>query len=301
MRVNDTTPYYKPSVTVSMFNHFYENPGFCGLEQRLTINEAFRYEIPFFTTDDKTYHPYNYFVSVDGSLGKKGNFGIGVCFSYIKSGFSEMYVLNHSFSYKIQIGRYNNLRIGIGMEYFQYSLNWEKLTFPDMIDRVHGFVFQTAELLPGEPTKRNIDFNAGLTFSRKKFYFGFSVINITKPDISFISLYRIPRHFIISSGYTFKFNEKAELSPSAELRFIDKEFTGNFHVTGLFWKHFIAGFTLNELKTPSIDLGFNFWNIMTFYASCGVSADSELFYHFGPLDYASANLRLQFGKYQEKF
>jgi type IX secretion system PorP/SprF family membrane protein len=301
IRRNDTTLYYQPNLTVGMFNHFKDNPGFCGFEQKFKYNSAFQYDIPFYKAEYPSFHPMSYFFSFEASGSKKRKSGIGACFYNIRSGPSLMTVLNCSYSYKIHFGKYNDLRFGASVEFFTYSLDFERLTFPDMISKLNGFVFNTAELWPGELTKRSLNFNAGLAFSRKHFYAGFSVLNITKPDIAFISLYRMPRHYLISSGYTFILSPKVELSPSAQLRFVGKEFTANVHLTGVFWKHFIAGLSLNELTTASVDLGCSFWNILTFYASTGTSTQSELYHHFGPLDYVSANLHVQLGKYQEKF
>jgi hypothetical protein len=208
--------------------------------------------------------------------------------------------MNYSYSFKFHFGKYNNLRIGFSIEYFEHKWDYNISTFPDMISCSNGFVYQTAEQLAGVPTNRNFNFNYGMSFSRKHFYAGLSVRNIFKPDIGVVSLERMPRQIMFSSGYTFILSRKVELSPSAQFSFIRKECTGNVHLTGVFWKHFIAGLSLNELTTASVDLGCSFWDMLTFYASCGISTQSELYYHFGPLDYVSANLRFQIGKYKQK-
>jgi type IX secretion system PorP/SprF family membrane protein len=298
-RRNDTTKYYQPHLSIGMFNHFHENPGFCGYEQLYTFSGGFQNDIPFYKVDNDLYHPYSWFGSFDCSMGPKKKHGLGLNIKQAKAGAVGLSAIDLVYSFKLHFGKYNNLRLGISVEAFSIGMDWDRMTYPDMISRHNGFVFNTTEIRPGHLDQRSLNFNAGITYSRKRFYAGFSVLNITKPDQGFVSLARMPRLYLLSSGYTFVLSRKLELSPSAQLRFIEKEFTANIHLTGVFWKHFIAGVSLNELTTASVDLGCTFWRMLTFYTSCGMSMNSELYHHFGPLDYVSANLRFQFGAYQK--
>jgi type IX secretion system PorP/SprF family membrane protein len=304
----DTNQWYKPHLTADMFNRFIENPGFCGSGQTYNYNTAFNADNPFYNLQEPGYHPFSFFTSFEFSAGKKKKSGFGSCFVQSREGPRIRSIIDNSFSYKIRLGKYNNLRFGVSLNIFYNSLDRQLLTFGDMIDQSEGFVYNSNEQLKGESDIKTWNINSGLTYSRKLFYFGFSALNLFKPLKDLHPGYYFFKHidktttqFIISSGYTFELFPKVTLSPSAQMRFTSKELTADIHLTGVFWKHFIAGVSLNKLTVISADIGCSFWNIMTFYVSGGISADSELYHHFGPLDYVSANLRIQLGKYQEKF
>ena len=73
------------------------------------------------------------------------------------------------------------MKAALQATYFQKSLDWEKLTFPDQISRQHGFVFNSAELRPGELSKKNVDFSAGILGYSEKFFAGVAVHHLPNP------------------------------------------------------------------------------------------------------------------------
>jgi type IX secretion system PorP/SprF family membrane protein len=304
----DTNQWVAPHLSEIMFNHFNENPGFCGFTQTFNYNTAINIDKPFYQLTESGYHPCSFYTSFEFSAGKKRKSGFGSCFYQLKEGPRIKDIINNSYSYRIRLGKYNNLRIGASLNIFYNSFDSQFLTFDDMIDPMDGYVWNTNETNINHTTAITWNFNAGVFFSRKLFYFGFSALNLFKPLKNSHPEYYFFKHidktmaqFVFSSGYTFVLSPKVALTPSAQLRIIDKETTADLHLTGVFWKHFIAGVSLNKLTTLSADLGCSFWNVMTFYVSGGISTDSELCNHFGSLDYISANLRIQLGNYQEKF
>ena len=304
----DTNRWLQPDITAGMYNHFIANPGFCGSGIAYSYNTACNVSNPFYTMNDPGYHPFSFFASFEFSAGKKKTSGFGTCFLQSREGPRILNMINNSYSYKIQLGKYNQLRLGVSLNVFYNYLKSQYLTLGDMIDPSVGFVYYSNEQLTEELKTRTWNMNAGFMFSRKQFYFGFSALNLFKPlknnhpeRYIFKDIDKSATKFVISSGYTFELSPKISLSPSVQIRFTAKQFTADIHLTGLFCKHFIAGVSLNKLKTISADLGCSFWNIMTFYVSGGISTNSELYNHFGPLDYVSANLKIELGKNREKF
>ncbi len=89
------------------------------------------------------------------------------------------------YAYKIKISRTFSVNLGAKATYFQKSLDWNKLTFGDMIDPRRGFVYQTNDVQKGSSVS-NVDFSAGIMGYSDKFYFGFAADHLTEPNESFI-------------------------------------------------------------------------------------------------------------------
>ena len=66
------------------------------------------------------------------------------------------------------------------------SVDWNKLTFGDMIDNRYGFVNTTAEVNP-QNTVTNVDFSAGLLGYSSSFFIGSAAHHLLEPDEAFIS------------------------------------------------------------------------------------------------------------------
>ena len=89
------------------------------------------------------------------------------------------------YSYHLKVTRKFNLNFGIEGSYYQKAVDWDKLTFGDMIDPRRGFVYQTSQIRKDEPVN-NIDFSAGVVGYTENFYFGFAAHHLTSPDESLI-------------------------------------------------------------------------------------------------------------------
>jgi type IX secretion system PorP/SprF family membrane protein len=301
----DSNTEYLLNITNGMFNNFYQNPGYCGFNQTFCYKNGCNIEIPFYKVDQGGFHPYSFFASFETNAGKRKSSGFGSCFIKLTEGHSIRRIFNNTYSYRIRIGKYNDLRLGLSFKIIEDIIDWRSLTFGDMIDSRAGFVYYTNEIPPAKTTHFSWNLDAGLIFSRKQFYIAFSGLNLCKPLKNTVTGNDFFKHIdnsnsvlILSGGYTKRITPNIVISPTAQIRFFGKQFSADVHVTGIFWKHLISGVSLNKLSTISADLGYSFRNIFVFYASAGVSANSELYNHFGPLDYISANIWLQLGKFR---
>jgi len=93
--------------------------------------------------------------------------------------FSGMYAYNKSVSRKFSIN------VGAEATFFQKSIDWDKLTFGDMIDPRRGFVYQTNDIRR-EGAVTGIDFSAGVIGYTENFFFGFAAHHLTEPEESLI-------------------------------------------------------------------------------------------------------------------
>ena len=78
-----------------------------------------------------------------------------------------------------------SLRMGLEASYRQRSLDWGGLSFGDMIDKVQGFIYETAETPRGD-ILRTVDFGAGLLAFTEKFYLGVAGHHLNEPDESLV-------------------------------------------------------------------------------------------------------------------
>ena len=89
------------------------------------------------------------------------------------------------YSYHQSISRKFSLRMALEASYFQKALDWNNLTFGDMIDPRRGFIYETQDTPRGETVKK-VDFGAGLFGFTDKFYFGFAGQHLNEPNESLV-------------------------------------------------------------------------------------------------------------------
>jgi len=89
------------------------------------------------------------------------------------------------YSYQLNVSRDFSIRAGFQGTYFQKKVDWDKLTFGDMIDPRYGFVYQTQEVRPNQ-NRSFWDFSAGLLGYSNRFYGGVAVHHLTEPQEFYI-------------------------------------------------------------------------------------------------------------------
>ncbi len=95
------------------------------------------------------------------------------------------------YAYNQAITRQLSINFGLEATYFQKSLDWNKLTFGDMIDPRRGFVYPTNDLSRGG-TSSGVDFSAGIIGYTEKLFFGFATHHLTEPNESLMSSIDVP-------------------------------------------------------------------------------------------------------------
>ncbi len=159
----------------------YLNPAFAGSARcpRVCIN--YRNQWPALA---KTYITYaaSYDQHIDALSG-----GLGLVIMNDRAGEGTVSTTNISgiYSYQLNLSRTFSIKAGVQATYVQKKVDWDKLTFGDMIDPRYGFVYQTQEVRPNE-TKSFADFSAGILLYSSKIYGGLAVNHLTQPDEAFI-------------------------------------------------------------------------------------------------------------------
>lgn len=163
-------------------NPLYLNPAFAGSNNCPRIALNYRNQWPAISGNFVTQS-----VSYDQRLGYNKGAGIGFLVTNDVAA-KTLTTLNASaiFSYHLPVTRKFAIRVGFQATYFQKSLDWNKLTFGDMIDPRRGFVYNTNDVPNGNGKKSGIDFSGGILGFSKTFFFGFAAHHVTEPNQSLV-------------------------------------------------------------------------------------------------------------------
>jgi len=163
-------------------NPLYLNPAFAGthLAPRTTLN--YRNQWPGIPSTFIT-SCFSYDQQIEGIHG-----GVGLMFVNDQMASSlRNNRISALYSYQIKVTDKFSVRAGIEGTFWQKQLNYNELTFGDMIDPVRGFVYQTGDVFVEEGTRSGVDFSAGMLGFSEKFYIGFAAHHLAEPNESLIS------------------------------------------------------------------------------------------------------------------
>jgi len=206
-----------PEFTQFYANPLYLNPAFAGTARcpRLVMN--YRNQWPAlsgsFVTTSASYDQH--IPTISGGLGfiaTRDQAGQGTLTTTTISGI---------YSYQQAISRTFSLKAGFQATYMQKAVDWNKLTFGDMIDPRKGFIFETRDVrrgnltADGRGTVSNVDFSAGLLGFSEKFYFGVAAHHLTEPNESLVvGTSRLPMKWTGHVGAVIPIDRKSRYSES---------------------------------------------------------------------------------------
>lgn len=129
------------------------------------------------------------------------------------------------YSYHLKINRKFTMMFGGQAQFAMKFLDWNKLTFGDMIDPRRGFIYQSGDV-PRGGNRGFFDVSAGFVGFTKRFYFGGAVHHLNRPNESVIvGNSPLPMRFTghvgadIPLGKRSVFGNKASLSPNIIYRY----------------------------------------------------------------------------------
>ena len=170
-----------PEFTQFYANPLYLNPAFAGTARCPRICLNYRNQWPALTGTFVTYT-----ASYDQHVEALGG-GLGILVLNDKAGEGTLTTSNISamYSYQLNVNREFSIRFGMQGTYAQKKVDWDKLTFGDMIDPRFGFIYETQEVRPN--TNKNFwDFSAGVLGYSNQFYGGIAINHLTEPEEFYI-------------------------------------------------------------------------------------------------------------------
>jgi type IX secretion system PorP/SprF family membrane protein len=170
-----------PTFTQFYANPLYLNPAFAGSHgcPRFALN--YRNEWPNLSGNYVTYSASydQYFKNISGG------FGVLALHDQQGQGTINTTMLGLIYSYHLKVTRKFSMMFGARASWFQKSLDWDKLTFGDMIDPRRGFIYSTGDV-PRGGSRGFFDASAGVVGYSKTFFFGFAAHHLNRPNESMI-------------------------------------------------------------------------------------------------------------------
>ena len=185
-----------PQFTQFYANPIYLNPAFAGSHGCPRFAMNYRNEWPSLTGNYVTYSmSYDqYFKNISG--------GIGVIATHDQQGTGTIYTssLGLVYSYNLTVNRKFSMLFGAKAAMTNKYLDWDKLTFGDMIDPRRGFIYQTGDV-PRGGSRYFFDASAGIVGYSKHFFFGVAANHLNMPNESMIvGESRLPMRFTGHAG-----------------------------------------------------------------------------------------------------
>jgi type IX secretion system PorP/SprF family membrane protein len=162
-------------------NPIYLNPAFAGSHgcPRFAVN--YRNQWPALSGSFVTYSASydQYFDGING--------GIGVIMTHDQQGSGT---INHTtlsliYNYHLKVNRKFTMMFAGKATWNQKFLDWDRLTFGDMIDPRRGFIYATGDV-PRGGSRGFFDVSAGMVGFTENFFFGVSAYHLNMPDESVI-------------------------------------------------------------------------------------------------------------------
>jgi type IX secretion system PorP/SprF family membrane protein len=203
-----------PTFTQFYSNPLYLNPALAGSTGCPRINLNYRNEWPQLTGNYVTYS-----ASFD-TYSKDINGGVGLMATYDQQaeGTISTTMLGGIYSYNLKINRKTSFMFGARAAYYQKFLDWNKLTFGDMIDPRRGFIYQTGDV-PRGGKRGFFDVSGGLVIFTKQFYAGLAAHHANQPDESMIlGASKLPVRLTAHMGGTIPIGRRGRYSDGTSLK-----------------------------------------------------------------------------------
>lgn len=202
-----------PSFTQFYSNPIYLNPAFAGSHGCPRFAANYRNQWPSLSGNYVTYAVgYDqYFKNIAG--------GIGVLATHDMTGQGTIQtsMIGLIYSYHLNIGRKFKLMFGARAAWYQKFLDWDKLTFGDMIDPRRGFIYQTGDV-PRGGSKGFFDASAGIVGFSKNFFFGVAAHHLNMPNESMIiGKSPLPMRFTGHAGAEIQLGGKSKYSNTTSI------------------------------------------------------------------------------------
>jgi type IX secretion system PorP/SprF family membrane protein len=190
-----------PTFTQFYANPIYLNPALAGSTGCPRVSMNYRNEWPSLTGNYVTYSlAYDSYVkSISG--------GLGFIATHDQQGRGTISttMVGAIYSYNLKVTRKFSMMFGARAAYYQKFLDWNKLTFGDMIDPRRGFIYQTGDVPRGNGRRGFFDASAGFVGYTDKFYFGLAAHHLNRPDESMIlGTSKLPIRYTAHAGANIK-------------------------------------------------------------------------------------------------
>ncbi len=202
-----------PTFTQFYANPLYLNPAFAGSHGCARFAMNYRNQWPQLSGNYVTYSASydQYFKSI------AGGFGVLATHDQQGQGTISTSMLGLVYSYHLQLGRKWKMMFGARASWYQKFLDWNKLTFGDMIDPRRGFIYATGDV-PRGGSRGFFDASAGWIIFNKNFFAGVSGHHLNMPNESMIvGESRLPIRLTGHAGAEIVIGKKSKYSNATSI------------------------------------------------------------------------------------
>lgn len=202
-----------PQFTQFYANPIYLNPAFAGSHGCPRFAMNYRNQWPSLSGNYVTYSASydQYFKNISG--------GIGIIATHDQQGQGTIYSssIGLVYSYHLKVNRKFSMLFGAQAAMHNKHLDWDKLTFGDMIDPRKGFIYQTGDV-PRGGNRFFFDASAGFVGFSKSFFFGAAVHHLNRPNESMIvGESKLPMRFTGHVGAEIKLGKRSQYNNSTSI------------------------------------------------------------------------------------
>ncbi|MBV6461771.1 MAG: hypothetical protein HJHJAOHD_01903 [Flavobacteriales bacterium] len=203
-----------PEFTQFYANPLYLNPAMAGTIRCPRVNLNYRNQWPGISGNFVTYSA-SYDQHVDALA---GGLGLHVLTDRAGTGTLTTTHVSGMYSYHLPVNRRFSMKFGLQAMWGQKKVDWDKLTFGDMIDPRRGFVYTSQEIPRAQPGNF-VDFSAGILGYSERYFAGFAVHHLTQPNETVIQnpTTKLPRKYTFHGGAIIPLESRGEpatLSPN---------------------------------------------------------------------------------------
>ena len=257
-----------PQFTQFYANPMYLNPAFAGSHGCSRFNFNYRNEWPNLSGKYVTYSAA-YDTYLKGISG-----GLGVLAMHDRSGTGTIKttMVGLVYSYHMKINRKFSMLFGARAAYYMKSLDWDKLSFGDMIDPRKGFIYQTGDIR-NNGQRNFFDASAGVVGFSKRFFGGIAAHHLNMPNESMIQgtskmPIRYTAHFgaDIPLGKSSKYVTKTSIMPNVIFQYqrgfmemnIGTYIKYGALTTGIWFRNRDAFILVLGINTGSMRIGYSY-------------------------------------------
>ena len=211
--VSSTSFGQDPTFTQFYANPLYLNPALAGSYGCSRFASNYRNEWPNLSGNYVTTSASwdSYFSNISGGI------GILVTNDQQGQGTIKTSMLGLICSYHLKLGRRWKLQVGARAAWIQKSLDWDKLTFGDMIDPRRGFIYSTGDV-PRGGSRGFFDASSGFVFFNKNFFAGAAFHHMVPMNESMIVGESIlPMRTTVHMGAEIKIGGKSKYSSKTSI------------------------------------------------------------------------------------
>jgi type IX secretion system PorP/SprF family membrane protein len=184
-------------------NPVYLNPALAGTEPSGRVGINFRNQWAAIN------QPFRTFSASYDAYAKNLSGGLGIQFvnDGAGSGTYQSNSISGIYAYHATLNRKYRLNVGAKAGYSETSINWDEMTFADMLDPDQGFVNASNEQQPMK-SRGYLDLSAGAVVYSSKMFAGISVSHLHEPITGLVGENKLPRRFTFHGGTNIKMGDK---------------------------------------------------------------------------------------------